>query len=459
MMNTPVIGSTLMPTDRPAEKALTLRAIARFWSPLAATWLMMSVEGPFIAAIIARLPEPAFNLAAYGVAFAFAMIIEAPIIMIMSAATALVRDRHTFLTLRRFIYSLNALITLVMLSMLVPPVFRFLTVTIIGLPPPVARLSHLATALLLPWPAAIGYRRFYQGVMIRHRLTRRVAYGTVVRVLTMTVTALALGRWSGWPGVCVGALSLSAGVSLEAATSRIMARSVVRTLMTGDANSVAASAQLTTRRVFLFYYPLALTSMLTMGINPLVTFFIGRSRAAVESLAVLPVVTSLVFLFRSGGIAYQEVGIALLGDHGEQLRPLIRFAVRLGTAASAGLMLVAFTPLACVWFEGVSGLPPDLAALAWLPLTLLCLLPLFEVVASLCRAILVRAHKTRLVTWATAIEVATIVATLTVAVACLHLVGAVAASAGLAAGRLAATGYLVAQARRTTTGAPGVLSR
>ncbi len=64
---------------------LSSSKIFKFWLPLAATWLMMSLEGPFIAAIIARLPEPKFNLAAYGVAFSFALIIEAPVIMIMSA--------------------------------------------------------------------------------------------------------------------------------------------------------------------------------------------------------------------------------------------------------------------------------------------------------------------------------------------------------------------------------------
>ncbi|MBC8192482.1 MAG: hypothetical protein H8E18_08885, partial [FCB group bacterium] len=43
---------------------LTARKIFKFWLPLAGTWLMMSLEGPFIAAIIARLVDPKFNLAA-----------------------------------------------------------------------------------------------------------------------------------------------------------------------------------------------------------------------------------------------------------------------------------------------------------------------------------------------------------------------------------------------------------
>ena len=51
------------------DSPVTYRRIFRLWVPLAATWLMMSVEGTFLAAVIARLDEPTFNLAAYGVAF------------------------------------------------------------------------------------------------------------------------------------------------------------------------------------------------------------------------------------------------------------------------------------------------------------------------------------------------------------------------------------------------------
>ena len=60
---------------------LTYRQIFLFWLPLAGTWLMMAVEGPYLAAIIARLDRPTENLAAFGVAFAFAIIIEAPVIV------------------------------------------------------------------------------------------------------------------------------------------------------------------------------------------------------------------------------------------------------------------------------------------------------------------------------------------------------------------------------------------
>ena len=424
-----------------AGETLTLRRIFLFWSPLAATWLMMSVEGPFLAAVIARLGRPEFNLAAYGVAFSFAMLIEAPIIMMMSAATALVTDRASFLALRRFAYSLNGLITAVMVVLLLPPVFRFVTETVIGLPHEVAWLTHVAVTILLPWPAAIGYRRFYQGILIRHNLTRRVAYGTVVRVLSMATTGLALYALTELPGAWVGAAALSAGVTMEAIASRFMARLVVEDLLR-CANG-PEGAPLTTRAIVRFYTPLALTSLLTLGVNPLVTFSLGHSRFALESLAVMPVVLSLLFMFRSAGVAYQEVGIALLGDRREGFTPLRRFAGVLAAATAGVLGVVAFSPLAVGWFHVVSGLSIELTRFAVTPLRVLCLMPALEVLLSFQRSLLVHSRNTGLITWATGVEVVGILATLAVGIGVLDLVGVVVAALGLLVGRLGANLFLL----------------
>jgi progressive ankylosis protein len=91
--------------------------------PLAAQWIMMALEGPFLAAIIARMGEPAFNLAAYGVAFALAILIESPVIMLMSASTALVDDAESYRRLRNFAHALNAGSTALLLFVLIPPVY------------------------------------------------------------------------------------------------------------------------------------------------------------------------------------------------------------------------------------------------------------------------------------------------------------------------------------------------
>ncbi len=210
------------------SKNLTYKNIFYFWLPLAATWIMMSVEGPFLAALIARSTEPKFNLAAYGVAYSLALIVEAPIIMMMSASVALVKDSLSFHKLKNFTYTANGIITLIMLILVTPPVFYFITEGLIGLPNEVSRLTHIATIILIPWPGAIGYRRFYQGLLINNNLTRRVAYGTIVRLLSMSVCAVSLFISGIVEGVIVGATSLSFAVVMEAIAVRIMVRKTVQ---------------------------------------------------------------------------------------------------------------------------------------------------------------------------------------------------------------------------------------
>ena len=117
------------------DDALTQGRIFRFWLPLAATWLMMAVEGPFLAAVIARLAEPVYNLAAYGVAFSLALVVEAPVIMLMSAATALARNRLSYVRLRTFTHLLNAGVT-VAIDVVQQPVEPFLPPVGEGVPCP-----------------------------------------------------------------------------------------------------------------------------------------------------------------------------------------------------------------------------------------------------------------------------------------------------------------------------------
>lgn len=419
----------------------TQRRILLFWLPLAATWLMMSLEGPFLAAVIARLPQPTFNLAAYGVAFAFAMLMESPVIMIMTAATALVKDRDSLRTLRGFTWGLNAAVTLLMAVFALPPVFDAVVRGLVGLRDPVASLAHGACVLLLPWPAAIGYRRFFQGVLIRGGLTRRVAYGTVVRIGSMGLTALALGTWGRLPGALVGAASLSVGVVLEALASRIMAAGPVRRLV-GGPGTPPGEGRLTVPGIARFYFPLALTTILILGVNPLVTFFLGRSRLSLESLAVMPVVYSLTFLFGSAGLAFQETVVALLGPGWEGRPPLRRFGTALGLSLASAFILLGNTPLLTLWLGGVAGLGADLSRVAATPIRVLGLMPGLSVLICWQRAILVSSRRTAPVSWATLVEVGGIGIGLVLGVEVLGWVGATAAASALLAGRLAATAYL-----------------
>lgn len=415
----------------------------RFWVPLQATWLMMSLEGPFLAAVIARLAEPKHNLAAYGVAFALAILVEAPVIMMMSASTALVDSAGIYRRLRNFMWMLNLGITGIMLLLLFTPLWTLLTDTGMGLDPEVARLTRVSLYILLPWPAAIGYRRFYQGLLIRNGLTRRVAWGTMIRLTAMAVTALTCRATGAMSGAWVGAAALTGGVCAEAVASRFMAAGTVRTYLASPSDDVLGY-----REIWQFYLPLALTSTIALAVQPMVTFFMGQARFSLESLAVLPVVNSLVFIFRSPGLSYQEAAITMLGRDRDNFPNVRRFAILLGLSATFGLALIAWTPLSAMWLRTVSGLTRELADFALVPIRILTVMPALSVLLSFQRSLLVARRATGPITWASTLEVAGILAVLFVAIRLGDWVGAVAAATAFMAGRLLSNIFLVGKTRK-----------
>jgi O-antigen/teichoic acid export membrane protein len=156
----------------------------------------------------------------------------------------------------------------------------------------------------------------------------------------------------------------------------------------------------------------------------------------------MPVIYGLTFVFRALGLSYQEVAIALLGENRSHYRQIRNFALVLGVAASAGLTLIAWTPLNRVWFESVSGLSPQLSSFAALPLQIMAIFPALTVLVCFQRAILIVTRKTKPISWATAVEAVGIISLLWLAMLYLPLSGALAASLSYILGRLLAVAAL-----------------
>jgi hypothetical protein len=388
------------------------------------------------------MPLPKYNLAAYGVAFSFALIAEAPIIMIMSAAAALVENKQSYIKLRNFTNILNILLTGIMALGLLPPIFNFIAGDLIGLPQKVSELTHSALIILLPWPGTIGFRRFYQGVLIKSDKTNKVALGTLIRVTTMSITAFSLFILTDISGVIVGATALTSGVFFEAVAVRIMSVNAIRSYMEKSDHEPDGTV-LTYNEIIKFYYPLALTSVISLGVHPIVTFFMGQSRMSLESLAVLPVINALVFIFRSFGLSYQEVGIVLMGDKMSGYVKLRNFATAVGLFVGASLVIVAFTPLSNIWFREISGLSESLSQFAALPLQIISVIPTLSFLLAFQRAVIVFSRKTKPITYATILEVSVIIIMLLFLTQYINAVGAVAAVTALLIGRIAANLYLI----------------
>jgi len=124
----------------------------------------------------------------------------------------------------------------------------------------------------------------------------------------------------------------------------------------------------------------------------------------------------------------------------------------MGISITVLLAVIAFTPLASVWFHHVVGLSTELAAFAIPAAKIMVPLPLLGVWLSLERGVLMRNRRTRPITWATASEVATIAALFTALAWGVGMVGVTAAFIALLFGRTASTAFLIPATRRVLRG-------
>ncbi len=387
------------------ERRLTLRAVAVFWLPLAAMWVMMGLQQPVMAAIIARLPEPKVSLAAFGIAFSLAILVESPVIMLLTAATALAGHPVAYRRLLRFTHVLAWGLGFLHLLVALPPVFAFLVGGFIGAPSEVIAPAQLAFLLMLPWTPAIAYRRLWDGLLIRHNHPNLVSVGTGLRLVVIFGLALVGLVWGKVSGAYVGAVALSVGVIVSALASYLFARYAVFPdrfdLFPTDPLPEPARSW---RALWNFYVPLAMTSVIALAGQPLLNMGLSRAAAPLSSLAIWPVLMGLTFLIRSMCIAYQEVAIALLKDE-QSYGVLQRFTLLLMAGTTALFVLVVFTPLADVWFRRISGLSPDLAHMARLPAMLLAPAPALTAWQSWQRSRLVLQNRTTIISQAVGVNV------------------------------------------------------
>jgi hypothetical protein len=381
---------------------LSYRRIFWFWIPLAAMWFMMAVEQPLIAAFVARMPEPEINLAAYGVVFSVALIIESPIIMLLTAGTALSRGGLSYRRLLRFSHLLIAGLTALHLLIAITPLYDLILLRVIGVPEEVAVLGRGAFLVVTPWTAGVGYRRLWQGVLIRHHRTGVVPITIALR-LAVTAGLLILGySLNRFPGVFVGSAALAGGVIAAAVAAYLFARPVVKNQLQESSREVDA---LSWRELIRFYVPLALTSLILLAARPVLTVALSRLPEALDSLAVWPVLLSVSFLGRSIAMSYQEAAIALLQDR-RSLWMLQRFARVLGLIMFVLFSIFAVSPLAQIWFQRVVGLSVKLTEMTRLPMLILALLPAIGAPISWQRGLLVSSRRTPAITRSVVVNLA-----------------------------------------------------
>jgi hypothetical protein len=424
------------------DTPLSLRRVAQTWWPLAAGWILMTIEIPALSAVIARSTEPQVSLAAWGVIFSLALILASPAMMFLGASTTLSRDWATYRQVRLYMALLSLGLTGLHALLAFTPLFDLVVVRWMAAPAEVIAPCRMGLAIMLPYTVALAYRRFNYGVLIRFNHARAVTLGALAR-LAVDAAAIAVLLLAGVrSGVLIATVTITCGVVGEAVYSHLRVQHVLPDLR----RAPAVSLPLTPRTFAAFYLPLVMTSLLQIFVQPLGAAALSRMPNALASLAVWPVVYGLVVLWNSAGVAFTEAVVVLL-DETHAVHALHTFAVRMAGLMVGLLLVMNATPLADLWFTYVAALPPNLVSAASWGLWGALLLPGLSFLQSWYTGALMNERHTRAITEAVLLALAANGLALGIGIAWGGLPGIYVGVAGLVAGHLARTGWLWVRTR------------
>jgi len=351
----------------------------------------MAIESPIALSVISRMANSEISTAAFQPLMALALLIESPVIDLLTTATTLGKDRQHYEQLSRFVWRMMTLVTVVHALVAATPLYWVVTRELIGLPAPVAEAARMGLIIMIPWSAFIGWRRYLQGLMIRNGYTRAIGFGTAIRMATMAIFAFGLHYFTSLPSITLVAIALVASVAAEAMFAHWASRPIVRDRLSED---LFLNDPLTQRFLATFHFPLTATTIITILSQPLISAALSRSPDTVLALASFQVASSIVWLHRTIVFALPEVVITLY-RRGQAEAKLRQFTLMVGLGTSGTMVLAVVTNLDSWLFRNVIGVKSEpTIQMAHLCMALCCLLPFLGALQSYLRGVLAAHHLT-----------------------------------------------------------------
>ena len=424
------------------------RQLIQLWQQfvlLSLSDISMALGDPLTTTTLAHLPDSRTNIAAVGVAKAIAIFCESPIIMLLHTSNALAPTQASRRALWKFALVASGAMSLLLALVTIPAVFEIVGEGWLGVAPSLSNTIRSVLTMIILWPLAIGWRRYFQGLLIHSGQSYAVAQAGIVRLLVVG-TILAGGFVLKSNGAIVAGMSLVWGVIAEAVTVTYLARKLGATTLPELVSTPELPQDLA--GVWKFYAPLGGTMMLVWGARAALVGVVARANDGEIALAAWPAAWGLVLVIANSTRMVQQIIIRnrkLVPD-----RLLIIFAITVGIVCSLILLLVSGTPMSEQAIGAFISNDPELISRVR-PVLLICaVIPLFVSVQNAVQGFLVSEGRTWGVNQAAWVGAIVMLSTAYLG-AQSGQNGAVAAAIGMIMGNMLEISYLFWIWRRKTT--------
>lgn len=284
------------------ESLVTAGGFARFYTPLAATSLLLTATNPILAAALARSVDPVTALAGYQAAFAVCGVLYAPLLVVQQVAAARLLAGGSFSPVTRFAYLTGALLSLTGALIAYTAAGDLVFARLIGVSAEVLGESVQAMQWLWPVPFLTAVRAAHQGRLVAGHRTVPIAGATGGRTAILAVVAFSLLATGG--GAWLGAAAFTAGMIVEMA--------VVMWARTPELQLEQDDCDVDSENVARFSAPLMLNVLLWWATPLIITAVLARTADPDRAIAAFAVVEAVAWFIAAPVGQMQHASIALV---------------------------------------------------------------------------------------------------------------------------------------------------
>ena len=362
---------------------ITARGFARFYTPLAATSLLLTATNPILAAALARSADPVTALAGYSVAFAVCGVLYAPLFVMQQVAAARLLAGASFSPVKRFAYLTGAVMSVAGALIAHTAAGDVVLGRVVGVGPEVLGEAVRAMQWLWPVPFLTAVRAAHQGRLVAGHRTVPIATATGGRTGVLAVVAFALLATGG--GAWLGAAAFTAGLVVETL--------VVMWSRTPELQLEREDCEADRENVARFSAPLMLNVLLWWATPLIINAVLARTADPNPALAAFGVVEAMAWFIAAPVGQLQHAGIALV-ECSESHRRVRGWGATVAFAMMAVLLILSVPAIREPVLRHVFALEPELVALAGAALPIAAAYPLLYAIRQYYQGLFVRSGRT-----------------------------------------------------------------
>lgn len=383
------------------------RELFRLFVPLALSGIFFPLARPIINAALARAPDPELALAAFAVALSVTMPLMAPLFGLRQVATALCSDKDMLGRIRTLTLALGSISTALLLFLCLPPVYDFIVVNTMAIPPDVAQMGAPVLFVFAFGPLLSVGRGYYQGILVHYQKAGPIGTGALFYVLGIGGAILLGHQLFGLEGAFLAAIASLIGQAIYLVIVAYPSLSIIRNQIPERTTDITDKNR-SHRYLFLFYFPLAVSTILSALAEPALQTGMARSPEPTVSLAAYAIAISLGWLARTPLWNAQQIVISQAVDLASYAETK-KFMLRLAALSITLIALLSAPYISDVVFTNLMGVKGEVKLLAISGFRWMLPLIFLQALRSLYHGVLIRQGLTRQIQYASMLKLPTVV--------------------------------------------------